>query len=152
MSYWVELEILILGFAAFSFYTFSPTAQSSGLFVRMLMQLDNRGITNNLTRCRSQLITLIFLWLKQEMQFLQRLSVRLRENEVNEHDLEAEPYDIYNQVFPVSVLETDGVDERAWTLLVSSPKLRNLEGGRNTPNMTAVLPKSWNQLRPFVRT
>jgi hypothetical protein len=57
----VELEILILGFAAFSFYTFSPTAQSSGLFVRMLMQLDNRGITNNLTRCRSQLITLIFL-------------------------------------------------------------------------------------------
>jgi len=85
----------------------------------MFVQLDNCGITDDFTRRRSQLIALILLRLKQEMQFLQCLSVCLRKNEVDEDDFEAEPYDIYDQVFPVGVLKTDGVDERAWTLSIS---------------------------------
>lgn len=106
------------------------------------MQLDDRRITNNLTRRRSQLITLVLLRFEQEVQLLQCLPVRFREKEVDEDDFKAEPYDVYDQVLPANIVEADGVDEGASMLSVSSPDEETLGSGGNIPNMTAVLPKS----------
>lgn len=91
----------------------------------MLVQLDNRRITNNLTRRRSQLIALVFLRLEQEVQFFQRFSVRLGEENINENDLETEPHHVHDQVLPVDIFKTNGVDKGACTVSVVSPKSMN---------------------------
>lgn len=49
-----------------------------------------------------------------EVKFFQRLSVRLRKENVDEHDLETQPYDVDKQVFPVDAFKADWVDEGAW--------------------------------------
>ena len=83
------------------------------------------------------------------MQLLQRLAVRLGEENVDEDDLEAQPHDVHEQVLPVDVLEADGVDEGAWVVsgCFGGGGLENV-----SPNITAVRPKSWNHDKPFVRT
>lgn len=48
-----------------------------------------------------------------EMQFFERFAVRLREEYVNEDNLEAEPHNVDDKILPVDVLETNWVDERA---------------------------------------
>lgn len=71
------------------FPTTHPCPQHhSSLLVRMLVQLDDRRITNNFVGRRSQLIALVLLRLKQEVQLLQRLSVRFGKEEVDKHNLE----------------------------------------------------------------
>lgn len=53
--------------------------------------------------------------------------------------LEAKPANIYEQVFPVRILESDWIDKAAWEGVSwdqSQPRARNI------PNMTADLPNS----------
>jgi len=52
------------------------------------------------------------------MQFLERLAVRLGEEDVDEYDFEAEPYHVHEEVLPVDVFEADGVNEGACVCLV----------------------------------
>lgn len=51
------------------------------------MEFNNCGIVNDLACRRSQLITLIFLGLEQKVQLFQRLSIRLWEEDIDEHNL-----------------------------------------------------------------
>lgn len=84
------------------------------------------------------------------MQLLQRLSIRLREENVDKHDLETQPDHVDEEVFPVDVLQADGIDEGALSRQQHTSTICRSAG--NEPNMTAVRPKSWNHDRPFVRT
>lgn len=83
------------------------------LLVCRLVDLGNSRILQNLL-CRSfECLPLFRLVFEQERQFFQRLAKRLREEEVDEDDLEAEPAHVHQQILPADVLQTDWVDKAA---------------------------------------
>lgn len=57
---------------------------------------------------------------RKEVQFFESLPISLWKEDVDEHDLEPEPYNIDKQVVPVDVLQSDGIDERAWKVPASN--------------------------------
>ena len=74
-----------------------------------------------------------------ERELLQSLAECLWKEEVDEDNFEAKPADIYNQVLPIRVLETNRVDKASCSNVSSTLSSDEEE---YEPNITAVLPNS----------
>lgn len=75
----------------------------------LIMRLDPLARAELLLDNMLDLMKLILL-LEQEGQLLESAPTGLREQEVDEDDLESEPEDVGKIVLPAGVLESDGVD------------------------------------------
>lgn len=89
------------------------------------MDLGNQSwILQYLLRRRLERLLLVLFVLKQEGELLKRLAKRLREEEVDEDNLEAEPADVHQQILPSDVFQTNGVDKAACALSANRPAER----------------------------
>ena len=72
---------------------------------------DVAFLTHDLGRSCSERLAVFLLTFEQEREFFQRLSVCLREQEVDEDDLARQQSNIHEEELPVKVLESDRVGE-----------------------------------------
>ena len=117
-------------------------------FLWSLVHFGHGWVVQYLLSCLCQFLRLLLFGLEQERKLLQCLSVRFWEEEVNEYNFEAQPTDIDDKIFPISILKTDRINKTSF-LGISACSFTVAE---DLPNMTADRPKSWNHDSPLVRT
>lgn len=83
------------------------------LLFHILVYLGDCRILQNLLCCRFKCLFPLRLIFKQKGKLLQSLTKRLREEEVYEHDFEAEPADVDQEIFPADIFQANRVDETA---------------------------------------